>query len=418
MRTKSKLIFGARAPRGETVELEDGKVLRVPARPRVVRITGDGIGSEIWAAADKVWAAAVRKAYGGKRRIVWVPAYAGDEAVSKFGNALPEDTLEAIRRYHIAIKGPLGTPPTGMRSLNVKVRIEFDLDQCIRPVHYMPGVPSPMLRPADLDIVIFRQNTEGPYTGIEFPPGSPEANHIIDTVAPWGHHIPAGSGVGISFASEEASKNLVRKAIQYAIDHGRNIVTIMAKSNNLKYTDGEFLNWGIEVAYEEFGDRIINSDDFWNKYKGVVPAGKILLNSKIADDMFQQILLNPKNYSVIATSNLNGDLLSDSAAATHGGIGQAAGTNKGKHTIVYEPTHGTAPDIAGQNKANPTSLILSGAMMFEDFGWHEAESLVKTALEKTIAAKTVTGDFAKFIDGAKFLSTTEFGDAIIANMAA
>jgi isocitrate dehydrogenase len=390
----------------------------VPTRPVIPFIEGDGIGPEIGPAARKIIDAAVQHAYKGARGISWLEVLAGDKATAATGEPLPEATLKTIGEYGIGIKGPLGTPSGGgMRSLNVAMRKHFDLYQCVRPVRYYPGVPSRVVAPHELDIVIFRENTEDLYSGIEFQAGSDGAKEIIAALAKLGYTVTADAGIGIKVITEHGSKRLVRAAIQYAIEHGRKVVTLVAKGNIMKYTEGSFRAWGYEVAKAEFGDKVITEDELWSTYNGTLPDGKILVNDRITDAMFAEILLKPGKYSVLATMNLNGDYLSDASAAEVGGLGIAPGANIGDKCAIFEATHGTAPDIAGKNLANPTSLLLSAVMMLEYIGWTEAAQLIVQALEKTIAAKAVTGDLSRLIPGVKGLSTSEFADAVVANIA-
>jgi len=404
-------------PAGEAVRVENGRFI-VPDRPIIPFIEGDGIGSDIWAATRRVLEAAVEGAYGGQKVITWYEVFAGEAANARFGEWLPEGTVQAARDFKVAIKGPLTTPVGGgIRSLNVALRQLLDLYACVRPVHYFEGVPSPVLRPADLDVVIFRENTEDVYAGIEWKSGSPEASKLIDFLeAELGKKIRPDSGVGIKPISPFGTKRLVVKAIQYAIDHSRDSVTLVHKGNIMKFTEGAFKDWGYEVGRDRFAEAIVTESDVWSEHDGVAPAGKVVLKDRIADSMFQQILLRPREYSVLATPNLNGDYLSDACAAQVGGLGMAPGANMSDEIAFFEATHGTAPKYAGQDKVNPSSLILSGVMMLEHLGWNEAaESLIR-AIGQTIQQKTVTYDLARQMEGAKEVRCSEYASAIIANL--
>jgi isocitrate dehydrogenase len=402
---------------GTTITVENG-ALNVPDDPIIPFIEGDGIGPDIWAAASRVLEAAVEKAYGGKRKIVWFEVFAGEKANDKYGNYLPEDTLTAIKEHIVAIKGPLTTPVGGgFRSLNVSLRQLLNLYACVRPVRYFSGVPSPVRNPEKMNIVIFRENTEDVYSGIEFMEGSPEAAKMVEWLdSEMGKSIRPDSGIGIKPISVTASKNLIRKAIQWAIQRGLGSVTLMHKGNIMKFTEGAFRQWGYELAAEEFGDHTISEDDVWEKHDGNVPDGKVVVKDRIADSMFQQILTRTDEYEVVATTNLNGDYISDAAAAQVGGLGLAPGANIGDYIGLFEATHGTAPKYAGQDKVNPGSVILSGEMMLQYLGWKEAGDLIIKAMEKTIADKTVTYDLHRLMDGATKLKCSEFGTAIINNM--
>ncbi|MEN6625015.1 MAG: isocitrate dehydrogenase (NADP(+)) [Candidatus Sumerlaeia bacterium] len=405
-------------PPGEPIlAREDGSFV-VPDRPIIPQIVGDGIGPDISRAMVAVVGAAVERAYGGARKIAWFPVPAGEEAFEKYGAYLPDETLAALRAFRVAIKGPLATPVGGgIRSLNVALRREFDLYACIRPVRWLPGVPSPMKHPERVDIVIFRENTEDIYTGIEWPAGSPEANGLIEILrTKFGKSVREGSAIGIKPMSEFGSKRLVRMAIHYALERGLPSVTLIHKGNIMKYTEGAFREWGYAVAREEFGDRTVTETELMDAHGGVIPPGKILINDRIADSAFQQLLLRPEEYSVLATPNLDGDYLSDAAAAQVGGLGMAPGANVGAGCAIFEATHGTAPKYAGKDMANPGSLILSAVMMLETMGWAEAAALIVRGLEGAIAAKMVTYDLERQIEGATKLSTSQFGEAIIRMM--
>ncbi|MBZ0189247.1 MAG: NADP-dependent isocitrate dehydrogenase [Candidatus Obscuribacterales bacterium] len=415
-RKRSFKFNGNIVPVGEIVRYENGLPVCVD-RPIVPFIEGDGIGPEIWAATVRIIDRALDTAYGGTKQIVWYEIFAGGKAEKLFGDPLPADSIKAIRRFGIAIKGPLATPTGGgMRSINVRLRQIFDLYQCVRPVRYFDGVPSVVLKPQDLDVVIFRENTEDVYAGIEYKAGSKEARQVAATLKQFGVKMRRSTGIGIKVISRDASRRLVRAAIKYAIDNDRKVVTLVHKGNIQKYTEGAFRAWGIELAQREFGDRIVLEQDLWSEYGGVLPDGKILLNDRIADAMFFEVLAKPRTFSVIATTNLNGDYLSDACAAQVGGLGMAPGANIGSRCAIFEATHGTAPAIAGQNKANPSSLLLSAVMMLRHLGFAEAADLVVKALEVTIAARTVTIDLASAMPDSKMLSTSQFGDAVIANL--
>ncbi len=400
-------------PPGEEIVIEDGE-LRVPDSPIIPFIEGDGVGPDIWAASVRVFDAAVKLAYNGKRRIQWFEVYAGEKAVEKYGEYLPQDTLDAIRRFKVAIKGPLATPVAGgIRSLNVTLRQELDLYACVRPVRYFTGVPSPMKHPERLNVVIFRENTEDVYAGIEWPAFSPGASQVMDFLSrTFNITIRPDSGIGIKPMSATGTKRLVRRAIEYAISERLPSVTLVHKGNILKYTEGAFRDWGYAVAKQEFADWTVPEKDAG----GPAAEGKIIIKDRIADSMFQQILLRPEEYSVLVMPNLNGDYFSDAAAAQVGGIGMAPGANVGDEAAVFEATHGTAPKYAGQDKVNPGSLILSGEMMLRHMGWREAADLIPSALERTIQQKKVTYDLARLMDGATEVNCSEFAAAIVENM--
>ena len=404
------------APEKITVNA-DGSI-NVPDNPIIPFIEGDGIGPDIWAAAVKVLNAAVEKAYGGRKKIEWLEILAGEKAKEKTGEWLPQATLDAIKEHIVAIKGPLTTPVgEGIRSLNVTLRQVLDLYACVRPVSYYQGVVSPVKNPERVDMIIFRENTEDVYAGIEWKAESPEAYKIINFIKDqMGSEIRAESGIGIKPISAFGTKRLVRKAIQYAVEHNKPTVTLVHKGNIMKFTEGAFRNWGYEVARDEFPDQCISEQELWDKYDGKRPEGKIVVQDRIADAMFQQILLRPSEYSVLAMPNLNGDYMSDALAAQVGGLGIAPGANIGDGYALFEATHGTAPKYAGQDKVNPGSLLLSGVMLLEYLGWAEPVTLVQKALEKTISDKTVTYDLARLMEGATELKCSAFGDAIIKNM--
>src|SRR6266550_2430517 len=398
---------------GTPITRRDGR-LRVPDDPIVPVIEGDGTGPDIWRASVRVFDAAVQKAYGGKRRIAWFEVLAGEKAKNQTGEWLPNDTLEAVKAYKIAIKGPLTTPVGGgIRSLNVTLRQVLDLYACIRPVRYFDGTPAPVTHPERMNVVIFRENTEDVYAGIEWAKGTPQAERIIEFLAKeMGKRIASDSGIGIKPISETGTKRLVRMAIQYAIAHKRKTVTIVHKGNIMKFTEGAFRDWSYELAKAEFRDHIVTEDEVT---AGASRDGKVLINDRIADSVFQQILTRTAEYDVFATPNLNGDYLSDACAAQVGGLGMAPGANVGDEFAVFEATHGTAPKYAGKDVINPSSVILSGVMMLNHLGWPEAGSSIERALEKTIAQKKVTYDLARQMEGAIELKTSQFADAIIAN---
>jgi len=410
-------------PTGERITISHGK-LQVPDTPIVPFIEGDGTGPDIWRAAVRVLDAAVERASHGRRRIAWAEVYAGDKARAAYGtdcppNLLPPETLDVIRQYLVAIKGPLTTPiGEGFRSLNVSLRQELDLYVCLRPVRYFAGVPSPVKRPEAVDMVIFRENTEDIYAGIEWETGTPECLRMIEFLTrEMGVHkirFPDSSSIGIKPISREGTERLIRAAIRYAIEHGRRNLTLVHKGNIQKYTEGMFMRWGYALAKREFPDRTVS----WEDCGGKPPAGKILIKDAITDAFLQQILTRPDEFDVIAAPNLTGDLLSDALAAQVGGIGIAPGGNVNYDTghALFEATHGTAPKYAGQDKVNPGSLILSGEMMLRYMGWGDAADRIIKGLEATIAQKVVTYDFARLMDGAKEVKCSEFATAIIANM--
>lgn len=395
----------------------DGSLV-VPQHPIIPFIEGDGTGPDIWAAARRVLDAAVAKSYHGTRAIAWLEILAGEKAFHQTGEWLPQETIDALKKYVVSIKGPLTTPVgEGMRSLNVTLRQVLDLYACVRPVRYYRGVVSPVKEPELVDMVIFRENTEDVYAGIEWQAGTEKANRVIEFLRnETGALIRDNSGIGIKPISEFGTKRLVRKAIQYALDHGRESVTLVHKGNIMKFTEGAFRNWGYELAAEEFGDSVITEAVLWDQFSGKVPPGKIVIKDRIADAMFQQILLRPNEYSVLAMPNLNGDYMSDALAAQVGGLGIAPGANIGDGVAVFEATHGTAPKYAGLDKVNPGSVLLSGVMLLEYIGWQEAADVITSALETTISNKTVTYDLARLMTGATELSCSAFGSAIIANM--
>ncbi|GAA4078125.1 NADP-dependent isocitrate dehydrogenase [Amphibacillus indicireducens] len=419
---------------GEKVVVENG-VLKTPDHVTIPFIEGDGTGPDIWAASSRVLEAAVEKAYQGKKSIVWKEVLAGEKAFETTGEWLPEETLDTIRDYKIAIKGPLTTPiGGGFRSLNVALRQKLDLFTCLRPVRYFDGVPSPVKRPEDTDMAIFRENTEDIYAGIEWEKGTAEAKRLIDflknELGVTNIRFPETSGIGIKPISEEGTHRLVRAAIDYAIKEGRKSVTLVHKGNIMKFTEGAFKNWGYELAEKEYGDKVFT----WAEYDQIAEqdgrdaankaqaeaeaAGKIIIKDVIADIFLQQILTRPKEFDVVATMNLNGDYISDALAAQVGGIGIAPGANINYETghAIFEATHGTAPKYAGLDKVNPSSVILSGVLMLEHLGWNEAAKLITDSMNQTISSKVVTYDFARLMDDAKEVKTSEFADELIKNM--
>lgn len=404
---------------GEKVTVTNGN-LNVPDNPILLFIEGDGIGYDIMTASKRIWDAAVEKAYGGKRKIAWMEIYSGEKAASIYdGNYMPEETFDALRDFKVGIKGPLTTPVGGgFRSLNVTLRQVLDLYSCVRPVRWYDGVPSPLKRPEEVDVVIFRENTEDIYAGIEFESGTPENKKLAKFLR---EELGATSffedaGLGIKPISEFGSKRLIRAAIKYAIERGRKSVTFVHKGNIQKFTEGAFQRWGFEVGSEEFPEQTISWDDVAANHNGVVPEGKILLQETIADIMFQKMLLRPSEFDVIATTNLNGDYLSDAVAAEVGGVGIAPGANIGDEVALFEATHGTAPKYTNLDKVNPGSLLFSGVMMLEYLSWFEAADMITKAYETTLDQKVVTYDFARQMVGATEVSTSEFATQIINNM--
>ncbi|CEI84482.1 isocitrate dehydrogenase [NADP] [Oceanobacillus oncorhynchi subsp. incaldanensis] len=421
---------------GEKIVVENGE-MNVPNKPIIPFIEGDGTGPDIWAAARRVIEASVEKAYNGEKGIDWLEVYAGQKAFDKTGEWLPQDTLDKINEYKIAIKGPLTTPiGGGIRSLNVALRQELDLFTCLRPVRYFEGVPSPVKRPEDVDMVIFRENTEDIYAGIEWQEGTDDVKKVLDFLKNEmdvkNVRFPETSGIGVKPVSEEGTKRIVRAAINYALTEGRKNVTLVHKGNIMKFTEGAFKNWGYEVAEQEFGDKVFT----WAEYDRIVEAegkeaankaeedalaaGKLLVKDSIADIFLQQILTRPKEFDVVATMNLNGDYISDALAAQVGGIGIAPGANINYDTghAIFEATHGTAPKYAGLDKVNPSSVILSAVLMLEHLEWREAADLITKSMDKTIGSKVVTYDFARLMDGATEVKCSEFADELIKNMEA
>ncbi len=403
---------------GDKIRISGGGKIEVPDQPIITFIEGDGTGPDIWAASVRVLDAAVEKAYKGKRKIHWCEVYAGEKAASVYnGNWFPEETLTAIKEFVVSIKGPLGTPVgKGIRSLNVALRKELDLYACIRPVKWYPGVPAPVKEPNKVDMTIFRENTEDVYAGVEWTAGSTEANEFIALAKKHGKTIRANSAIGIKPMSEFGCKRLVRKAIEHAIKYKRKSVTLVHKGNIMKFTEGAFKDWGYEIAKAEFAAVTITEDDVFANHGGKAPAGKIVIKDRIADNMFQQALLRPDEYDVLALPNLNGDYISDALAAQVGGLGIAPGGNVGDGPAVFEATHGTAPKYAGQDKVNPGSVILSGSMLLEYLGWTEAALLIDKGLTGAIKSKRVTYDFHRLMDGATLLKSSEFGAEMIKQM--
>lgn len=401
--------------KGSKISLNDKKELNVPNNPIIPFIEGDGIGSDITAAMIFVLDEAVKKAYKGEKEIVWTEVFAGEKANKKYKEWLPKKTLNALKEYYVGIKGPLTTPVGGgIRSLNVSIRQKLSLYACIRPVRYFRGVGSPMKNPDAVNIVVFRENTEDVYSGIEWKSGTDQCMKVINFLnKEMGCNIIGESGIGIKPISPKGTMDITRKAIKYAIAHNRKVVTLVHKGNIMKFTEGAFKEWGYELAKKEFKDVIINENDLYKKHKGVLPKGKILLNDRIADMMFQQILLRPSEYDVLVTPNLNGDYISDALAAQVGGLGMAPGANISDEAAVFEATHGTAPKYKGLDKVNPSSLILSGVMMLEHLGWNEAAEMIILGIERAILSKKVTYDLARMMNGAVEVKCSEFAKEII-----
>ena len=403
---------------GDKITVHDGR-LQVSDQPILGFVEGDGIGPDITKACLRIWDTAVDKVYGGKRKVHWAELFLGEKAAGIYdGDYFPGETLEAIKHLMVAIKGPLTTPVGGgFRSLNVSLRQELDLYACVRPVTWYQGVPSPLKHPEDVDAVIFRENTEDVYAGLEYESGTPENEKLAKFLREeMGAEFFEDAGLGVKPISPFGTKRLVRKAIQYAIDNGRETVTLVHKGNIMKFTEGAFRKWGYEVAAEEFPEQTISEADLWEDHDGVRPEGKIVINDRIADIMFQLMQLRPAEFDVLATSNLNGDYLSDSVAAEVGGMGIAPGANMADHVAVFEATHGTAPKYANMDKVNPSSLMFSGCMMFEYIAWGEVSTAIRQAFEKTVAQGIVTYDFARQMEGATEVPTSGFADALIGNL--
>ncbi len=402
---------------GSAIRPADGR-LDVPHDPIIPYIEGDGIGPEVVSAARRVLDGALEMTYGGRRRIAWFKVKAGREAEEDYGELLPEDVFKALRHYVVALKGPLTTPiGGGYRSLNVALRQTLDLYANVRPIFWIPEVPSPLKEPWKVDLVVFREATEDVYAGIEWSPGSGETRKVREFLEKeFGVRIRDDAGLGVKPISEFASKRLVRKAIAYALDKDRRSVTLMHKGNIMKFTEGAFMQWGYEVASEEFGNRVVKESDLWERFDGKMPEGRLLIKDRLADNMFQQLLTRTDEYDIIATTNLNGDYISDAAAGLVGGLGVAPGANIGDYLALFEPIHGSAPKYAGQNKVNPSAEILAGAMLLEYIGWDEAANLVKEGVKKAIEAKEVTYDLARKIETASRVGTQEFAERVIKGM--
>jgi len=404
-------------PDGQPITLKNKK-LSIPDRPIIPAIEGDGIGRDISKAMRRVVDAAVEKAYKGKKKIAWMDIYAGEKANELYGEWLPKETIDAVKKYYVAIKGPLTTPVGGgFRSLNVTLRQVLNLYACVRPVRYFQGVGAPVVHPEKLNVIIFRENTEDVYAGIEWAKGTKDAKKVIDWLnKQMKTSIRSDSGVGVKPISVTGTRRLVRKAIEHTIARKLRSVTLVHKGNIMKYTEGAFRDWGYKVAVTEYRNHVVTEEELWNKHDGKVPKGKIIIKDRIADSMFQQILLRPDEYDVLATPNLNGDYLSDACAAQVGGLGMAAGANMSDYIGFFEATHGTAPKYADKDVINPGSLILSAVMMLEYMGWDEAARKIETGIEKTIAQKTVTYDLERQMPGATKVGTSQFATNIIANM--
>jgi len=403
---------------GEVIRFTADGRIKVPDQPIIPFIEGDGVGPDIWKASVRVFNTGIEKCYGSSRQIHWQEVYAGEKAFRLMGDWAPKETIEAIQEFKVAIKGPLTTPVGGgFRSINVLLRQKLDLYACLRPVKYIPGVPSPLKHPEKVDMVVFRENIEDVYAGIEWKAGSPEALRLRAFLQQEMHkEIREDSGIGIKPMSRFGSQRLVRMAIRYALSHNRKSVTLVHKGNIMKFTEGAFRDWGYEVAKEEFGDEILLESELKGEGRGEIPPGKLLINDRIADAMFQQILLRPEEYDILAMPNLNGDYMSDALAAEVGGLGMAPGANIGDQGAVFEATHGTAPKYAHQDIINPGSLILSGALMFDYLGWNEVSGRIIQALEKTISQGVVTYDLARQMEGGKMVKCSEFATAAIENL--
>ncbi len=402
---------------GKKITFENDNI-RVPNHPLIPFIEGDGIGQDIWAASVRVFDAAVKNSYGGEKSIQWKEILAGEKAYETTGEWLPQESIDAISNHLVAIKGPLTTPVGGgIRSLNVSLRQILDLYACVRPIRWIKGVPAPVKNPEKVNLTIFRENTEDVYAGIEWKGGSEEAESVRRFInEKFGKNIRENSGLGIKPISAFGTKRLVKKAIAYAIAHDRGSLTLMHKGNIMKFTEGSFRDWGYELAQEEFPNRVLSEEVLWESHNGQTPDGQLVIRDRIADSMFQQILLRPDEYEVIATPNLNGDYISDAAAAQVGGLGLAPGANMGDKVALFEATHGTAPKYAGQDKVNPSSVILSGVMMLEHLGWQEAANIIVRAVEETIQEKKVTYDLARQMSNATEVSTSVYADTIISNL--
>ena len=402
---------------GNKITFLNGKI-NVPDNPIIPFIEGDGIGPDIWKASVKVFNSAVLKAYGGTKKIIWKELMVGEKAFKEIGEWLPQDCIDSIQEYKVAIKGPLTTPVGGgIRSLNVTLRQVLDLYACVRPIKWIKGVPSPVKNPENVDLIVFRENTEDVYAGIEWESSSEESKRIIEFFkSNFKKNIRSNSGIGIKPISAFGTKRIVKKSIDYALNNSRESITLMHKGNIMKFTEGAFKDWGYEIAKDEYPEKTITEDEVWNDFNGVVPNAKLVIKDRIADSMFQQILLRPSEYDVITTPNLNGDYISDAAAAQVGGLGMAPGANMGDEIALFEATHGTAPKYANLNKINPSSVILSGVMMFEYLEWDEVSKIIINAMEKTITQKKVTYDLARQMEGSVKLSTSDYAEAIILNL--
>lgn len=401
---------------GKEIEYRDGRIF-APDHPVIPFIEGDGVGADIWRASRYVLDSAVARRYRGRRGIAWHEVYAGEKAWKIQGEWLPFETIEAIQRYRVALKGPLTTPiGGGIRSFNVTLRQALNLYAVVRPIRYFKGVPSPMRDPHHIDVVIFREHTEDVYSGIEWPQGSTGVERILQVLRELGRLLPEDSGIGIKHVSRAASQRLVRKAISYAVQQRRTDITLVHQGNVMKHTEGAFREWGYEVARDEFSDTTVTEQDLWSLHNGVLPEDKILLKDRLADSMFQQLLLRPAEYQVLATLSLTGDYLADALAAQVGGLGMAPASSEGDGIALFEVTHGTAPKYAGQDKVNPGSLLLSGVMMLRWLGWSEAADSIERALERTIGQGRVTYDLGRQMEGATVLTTSAFAEAIVENL--
>jgi len=402
----------------DKIEIRSDGRLHVPENPVIPYIEGDGVGPDIWRASVRVFDEAIKRSYGGKNKVSWLEVFAGEKAFKLKGDWAPEETIEAIREFKVGIKGPLTTPVGGgIRSINVLLRQRLDLYACIRPVRYILGTPSPMKHPEKVDMVVFRENTEDVYAGIEWKEGSEEATRLREFLEKeLGKRIRQDSGIGIKPISRFGTRRLVRMAIQYALAHDRRSVTLVHKGNIMKFTEGAFRDWGYEVAKEEFNEQVVFENELDEKGRKYISSGKIVVKDRIADMMFQQVLLRPEEYDVLAMPNLNGDYMSDALAAQVGGLGMAPGSNIGDQAAVFEATHGTAPKYANQDVINPGSLILSGAMMFDYLGWSEVGQRIEKALGKTVESKIVTYDLARQMRGAKKVKCSEFASTVIENL--
>jgi isocitrate dehydrogenase len=399
---------------GEPIQLA-GDRLEVPANPILPFLRGDGVGPDIWNAAVKVFDGAVKQAYGSERKVVWFEIFAGERAKQKYGELLPRDTFQAIQEYRVAIKGPLTTPVGGgFRSLNVTLRQELGLYACVRPIRWFQGVPSPVKEPGKLDVVLFRENTEDVYAGLEWQKGSDDAKKLtLFLERELGRDLPNDAGLGLKTISQGATRRLVRRALRYALEHGRRRLTLVHKGNIMKYTEGAFRDWGYQTAKKEFAEHILTEREVHKAHGGEIPPGKVMVNDRIADSMFQQLLLRPDEYEVLAAPNLNGAYLADAAAAQVGGVGIVPGANIGDAAALFEATHGTAPKYAGKDKVNPSSLILSGALMFDHLGWTEATEAIHRGFGKAVLSRKVTYDMARQMEGATEVSCSGFADEIV-----